>query len=132
MAKTKQTPKLLNIQPYLILCLYTLVAILSFSNVNAQATKAEIQRIDPPNWWTKMENKELNLLAKCNQISGFSGVTIAPSGISVLSATASEKNNYLYLKLLISDDAMPGVYNLSFKFDTQTVNIREKKQFKGR
>ena len=124
LGKPKQAPKLLNQHPCLILCLYTLVAILSFSNVNAQETKSEIQRIDPPNWWTQMENKELNLLVKCNQISGFSGVNITPSGISVLSATPSENNNYLHLKLLITDDAKPGVYNLAFNFGRQTVNFK--------
>ncbi|MFY8028610.1 MAG: cyclomaltodextrinase N-terminal domain-containing protein, partial [Bacteroidia bacterium] len=114
----------MNQHPCLILCLYTLVAILSFSNVNAQEIKSEIQRIDPPNWWTQMENKELNLLVKCNQISVFSGVNITPSGISVLSATPSENNNYLHLKLLITDDAKPGRYNLAFNFGSQTVNFK--------
>jgi glycosidase len=78
-------------------------------------TFAQIERIDPPNWWIGMKNSELHLLVKGNQIADYSIVTVTPAGITVGEVNKVENKDYLFINLIISADAAPGEYRFIFK-----------------
>jgi glycosidase len=74
-----------------------------------------IERIDPPNWWVGMQNKELNIMIKGANIASYNNLSISPVGISVAKIEKSESNDYLFVKLIIDNNAIASTYKLTFK-----------------
>ena len=83
-----------------------------------------IERIDPPNWWIGMENKELHILVKGNNIGKYTTLTINKKGLTVLAIKPAQNSNFLYVDLLVDDDATEGVYEFTFKEKTNTLNFK--------
>lgn len=78
-------------------------------------TNNAIERIDPPNWWTGMQQKELQLLIKATDIGECTNITIKEEGIKLLSFEKSENKDYLFLNLNINDDAKAQWYTFTLK-----------------
>lgn len=94
---------------------------------------AEIERVEPPNWWIGFENKQLQLLVKHPNIGSYSASINYP-GVTVTRQHKAKSPNYLFLDLEISDSAPAGKFNIRFtqegKSDlnhTYELKAREKK-----
>ncbi|MEE4197556.1 MAG: glycoside hydrolase family 13 protein [Bacteroidales bacterium] len=74
-----------------------------------------IQRAEPPNWWTGMENPQLQLMIYGENIATCN-VSISPEGL-LQSVEKTENPNYLFLNLTIPNDLSP-----------QTIHILVKKE----
>ena len=82
-----------------------------FSNQN------DIDRIEPPNWWIGMKNKNLQLLVHHTNIGNFSP-SINYDGVSIENISkGNNSNNYLFIDLVISESALAGKFNITFKTD---------------
>ncbi len=74
----------------------------------------KIDRIDPPNWWANMKNKEVQLLVGGKNISLLSTVTIDSKAIQITGIKPAQNPNYLFVNLLIDSLVAPGKYNIKF------------------
>ena len=62
---------------------------------------AQIERVEPPNWWIGFENIELQLLIKGNNIR-YSKVYIDYKGVNIVNTHYADSPNYIFLDLEIN------------------------------
>ena len=87
--------------------LYLFLLIICF-NVNAQ-----IQKVEPPFWWTGMKMSEIQVLVYGEDISNLQP-KIDDSRIKLTSVDRVQNENYIFLNLEISKDAQPGWVEINF------------------
>lgn len=88
--------------------IFPLILFIIFVQMTANA---QIERIEPPNWWTGMKNDHLQLLLYGNQLTG-SEVHIDYPGVTIQSVSSVESPNYLFVDLVLSDDVAPGSFTI--------------------
>jgi hypothetical protein len=74
------------------------------SNFFEQVSAPSIDRIDPPNWFSGMSNREVELLFYCKKSSDLS-ISIHPESekfASLIKVEKSKLNNYYYVNLKIN------------------------------
>lgn len=86
----------------------------------ATAKKINLDRVEPPFWWTGMEVPELQLLVHGENISSTRPHIDYP-GVVMESVAMVKNPNYLFIDLIISNDAVPGKFDIEFKEGTKTV-----------
>jgi len=91
-------------------------------------TKNDINRIEPPHWWTGFKNLKLQLLVKHAEIAK-AKPTISHAGIAIKKVTKGESPNYLFIDLEIAKATQAGKFNIEFKFEngkklTQTYELK--------
>ncbi|MCK5326952.1 MAG: cyclomaltodextrinase N-terminal domain-containing protein, partial [Woeseiaceae bacterium] len=74
----------------------------------------EVERVEPPFWWTGFEHSELQLLIHGNNISLLTPSIDVP-GISISRIVRVESPNYLFLYLDIGVDAEPTAFDIVFE-----------------
>ena len=72
-----------------------------------------VNKIDPPFWYTGMQNPELQLMVYGEGISN-AAVSVNYPGVSLSSTVKLESNNYLLVYLKLDKDVKPGKINLTF------------------
>ena len=75
---------------------------------------AQIQHIEPLNWWVGMTNPELQLLVNGNEI-GTMVPQLSYPGVTIKRYAKGDSKNYLFIDLIISNTAKPG--NLIIRFN---------------
>lgn len=74
---------------------------------------AEIERVEPPNWWVGFQNPQLELLVYGEDVG-----TLSPSvdwpGVSVDEVITTGNPNYLFLRLNIGPEAEAGEFDIVF------------------
>ena len=73
-----------------------------------------IERVEPTFWWVGMNNPNLQLLVYGEDISSYHPSIDYP-GVSLRQVIRVESPNYLFLDLVISDEAQAGTENIEFK-----------------
>ena len=73
-----------------------------------------IDRVEPPFWWTDMNNTELQLMVYGNNIDHLKPY-INHKGISIEKTVSMENDNYLFIYLNIDKNTVPGEINIEFK-----------------
>jgi glycosidase len=74
---------------------------------------AQVDRIEPPCWWTGMKNPALQLMVHGKNIAACK-VEINYAGIEKKSVNTSDNPNYLFIDLMISPEAKPGKFEIRF------------------
>ena len=74
---------------------------------------AQIDRVEPPNWWIGFKDNSLQLLVKGEGISAYNP-EIIHEGVSIVKVHKAKSPNYLFLDLTISEDANPGTFTIVF------------------
>ncbi len=77
---------------------------------------AQIERIEPMNWWVGMKNQELQLLVHGDNI-GETNPVINYSGVTIKKISKADSKNYLFIDLLISKSTKSGTFPIQFKRD---------------
>lgn len=80
--------------------------------------KNDIERIEPPHWWTGFNNTQVQLLVKHPNISEATP-SINYAGVSIEKVHKADSPNYLFLDLNISESAKAGQFNIHFKFNEE-------------
>jgi neopullulanase len=84
-------------------------------NINtATAQLAELDRVEPSNWWVDMSNQNLQLLIRGNNIAE-RNVSLAYSGVQLVKSNKTDNPNYLFLDLKIAPNTKAGKFNIVFK-----------------
>lgn len=92
----------------------------------------DVDKIEPPFWWTGFKNKSLQLLVKHPNI-GSTKVEISKSGITLKEVHKADSPNYLFLDLEIAEGVKPGKFNIVFKEEggtelTQTYELKAREK----
>jgi len=90
----------------------TLLIVLTGFNLFSQ--QINLERVDPPFWWTGMKNHNLQLMVYGNNISQANPV-MNYSGVRLKQVIHVESPNYLFLNIIIGADAEPGIFKIDFK-----------------
>jgi glycosidase len=75
---------------------------------------AQIDRIEPMNWWVGMKNPELQLMISGKSIGETSPSLVYP-GVSIKAVHRGDSKNYLFVDLVIAADTKPGSFKINFK-----------------
>ena len=73
----------------------------------------EIERVEPPFWWTGFEHRELQLMLHGNNISLLTPA-VERDGVSISRVVRVESPNYLFVYLDIEPNAEPGTFGITF------------------
>lgn len=92
---------------FLLLLLYVLTATTGFTQIPA------LERVEPSFWWVGMKNPELQLIVHGDKIAERS-VSLQYPGVQLSAVHKVENPNYLFVDLLISPDAAPGSFAITF------------------
>ncbi|WP_238988364.1 glycoside hydrolase family 13 protein [Aureibaculum marinum] len=90
---------------------------------------AQIERVEPLNWWVGFKNNNLQLLVKGKNISN-AIPSIIYDGIHIMSIEKGSSPNYLFLNLKIEKDTKPGKFDIVFHQDNN--ELKYKYELKGR
>ena len=111
--------------------LTTIILILFTTTLLAQ--NINLQQVEPPNWWTKMKNPNLQLLIHGKKIAD-SKVQIFSEKVKLLKVNKVENPNYLFLDIEVLPQAKPGTFDIIFtngKIMTKyTYELKEKPKHK--
>ena len=80
---------------------------------------AQIERIDPPNWWVGMKTKQITLLVYGSAINDLEP-SINYSGVKILKTEKVESPNYLFVTIDIDSNTIPGDAKIEFKKNGKT------------
>jgi glycosidase len=92
-----------------ITLLFCVATLLTASTANA----IEITRVEPSNWWTGMKKTELQIMVYGPNISK-SKLTINYPGITIKEVAKTTSPNYLFVYIIISKAAKPGMVPMQF------------------
>lgn len=80
----------------------------------SQLNFAQIERVEPLNWWVGFENNNLQLLVKGKNISkAIPGISY--DGVRLMSIEKGTSPNYLFINLKIDKEAKPGKFDIVFR-----------------
>lgn len=88
--------------------IWLLTLILFTTNLFAQ----DIKRIEPPFWWTGMENTALQLLVQGENIGDLRPVISHP-GVTIQQIRKVENPNFLFLDLIIGEQTRTGTFEIN-------------------
>ncbi|MCX6247832.1 MAG: glycoside hydrolase family 13 protein [Bacteroidetes bacterium] len=89
----------------------TLLFLILFGGLYCQ--EISLSRIEPPFWWTGLKNPELQLLV-CGKNIGQTDVSVYTPEIKLKLVHVMENPDYLFLDLLISENAEPKSFPITF------------------
>ena len=78
------------------------------------SASAQLERVEPPNWWIGFKDGSLQLLVKGNGISSYAPSLEYP-GVSIEKVHKGDSENYLFIDLLITPQAEAGRFELQFQ-----------------
>lgn len=90
------------------------------SNFKIQAQQNSPDRVEPPFWWTGMENKALQLLVYEENIGQYTPEVDYP-GVRMVEVHQAENPNYLFIDLEITAEAKPGSFPILFMKNNKEV-----------
>ncbi len=91
--------------------------LLLFISIQIQAQSELV--VEPPFWWTGMNEKGLQLLVHADGI-GYTAPRLVYEGVELTYVTKATNPDYIFLSLEISDDAKPGKFRIDFERDENT------------
>ncbi len=74
----------------------------------------DLYKVEPPNWWTGMENPNLQLLIYGKNISKYQPL-INYKGVKIAKVNKVENPNYLFVDLIIDKETKPGIFNIKLQ-----------------
>jgi glycosidase len=78
------------------------------------ATVPAIDHVEPPFWWAGMHDKSLQLMVHGERIADLEP-TLSYPGVRIAAVTRVASRNYLFIDLVIADEAKPGAFDITFK-----------------
>jgi glycosidase len=81
---------------------------------------SQVDRVDPPHWWTGMHHPELQLMISGKNIGGAS-VKFDYEGVRMKAVSSLENPNYLFIDLEILPQAQPGTFLIDLVKGGETI-----------
>lgn len=90
-------------------CIIFLFALISIS------TNAQIERVEPPNWWKGFKNQNLQIMLYGPGM-GQAVPVIKQKGVELQKVHQADSENYLFLDILIQDQAETGIFDITLTY----------------
>jgi hypothetical protein len=87
--------------------------------MHTAAVKAQIQRVEPLNWFTGMKNPRVQIIVEGKDI-GLATVSLRYRGVTIEKVHKADSKNYLFVDLLIQPTARPGSLPIVFNYKDKT------------
>jgi len=97
-----------------------LVICILLAPLTAAAEPADIQRVEPPNWWTGFRETGLQLMVYGNQISMYQP-SVDYHGVTVGRFEKGDSPDYLFVYLDIAPETEPGTFEIAFSYNGLTL-----------
>ena len=110
---------------------FTWLILLLFVSTLAFSQPAQIQRVNPTNWWVGMKNPNLQLLVY-GPNAGTLTYSLNYPGVKLTKSHTVENPNYAFLDLVISPSAKPGTLQLTGKRGSQAQALTQSFDLKAR
>ena len=81
---------------------------------------AQIQHVEPLNWWVSMKDPALQLLVNANDVGNATPVINYP-GVTIKNVSKADSKNYLFINLIIAKNTKPGTFIIHFKQAGKTI-----------
>ena len=78
-------------------------------------TFGQIDRVEPPSWWTGMKNSELQLMVHGEKVSD-AVVSVEWPGIVIKDVHKAKSPNYLFIDLNLESGVKPGIFDIVFTY----------------
>jgi glycosidase len=92
-----------------------ILAILLIGGASLSAVAAPaIDHMEPPFWWAGMHNKSLQLMVHGDHIADLEPSLSYP-GVRIAQVTRVANRNYLFIDLVVGDNAAPGSFDIAFR-----------------
>jgi glycosidase len=85
-----------------------------FTGLNASA---QVERIEPPHWYTGFENNELQLMLYGKNI-GKAEVSLEAKGVELTKVHQAKSENYLFLDLVLNENSTPEKLTFKLKLES--------------
>lgn len=85
----------------------TLLLLLLVFSVSVLPSRAQVERVEPANWWTGMKRSTIQVLVKGPELGSYTAALSYP-GVTLTGVQPAQSPNYLFLTLAISNAAKPG------------------------
>ena len=99
---------------------YKFLAIFIYICHCATIANAQINHVEPLNWWVGMKNQTLQILINGNDV-GATTPQINYAGVNIKKIKKGDSKNYLFIDLLIAKKTLPGTFTIDFKQNNKTV-----------
>jgi glycosidase len=90
-----------------------LIALFVAATLPGVAQVPDIQKVEPPFWWTQMKHQQLQLLVYGKNIGGAS-VSLQYPGVTLDGIVKTENPNYLFINLTLDGTTQPGNIPITF------------------
>lgn len=102
------------------------------ANTKTSVTNTFLERVEPPNWWTGFENKQVQLLVKETDIGKYTP-KISYEGVTIKKVHTARSKNYIFIDLEIDQHTSPGKFDIVFTdaagaTKTHTYELKERVQ----
>ncbi len=81
---------------------------------SADAAQLKIDRVEPPYWWTGMQNDTLQLMISGKEIAR-ADASLQYPGVSIIEQVKLDNPDYLFLYLKVAPDALPGTLDIRLR-----------------
>ncbi|HEX5168951.1 MAG TPA: glycoside hydrolase family 13 protein [Cyclobacteriaceae bacterium] len=92
-----------------------LLVISIYTSSYGQKVTPTLQRVEPLSWWIGMKDPNVQLMVYGQNISSTT-VTIDYPGVEVMKIHPAENKNFLFIDLMIKEDAQPGSVMINFNY----------------
>ncbi len=101
-----------------------LIMLSSITSLFGRSQAPEINRIDPPHWWTGMVNDTLQLMVYGKDIAHAEATIAKPyEGVKILRQVSLESADYKFVYLQVSPEAKPGTLKLRFTRNGKSTTV---------
>ncbi|MGY8981435.1 MAG: glycoside hydrolase family 13 protein, partial [Cytophagales bacterium] len=97
-----------------------LLTVFALSSVMSSAQ--DLSRVEPPFWWAGMANQHLQLMIYGTDIAELSPQIDYP-GVSLTKTTQVKNPNYLFIDLQLTEEVVPGTFEIEFRRGKKIVQI---------
>lgn len=98
--------------------IYLLFLLLTFS------TFSQVERVEPPNWWTGFKEPLLQLMIYGENV-GKAIPNISHKGVELKEVHGAVSPNYLFVDLLLKEEAKTGTFDITFEYPNGTKEVFE-------
>lgn len=97
-----------------------LVLFCFFACWSSFSQEISLKRVEPPSWWTGFKNPGLQIMIYGKNI-GMTTPAITSTGVILKHVNRLENPNYLFLDIILSKNALPGQFPITFLKDGKKV-----------
>lgn len=91
-----------------------------FFFLNSFSQEVTLERVEPMFWWVGLKSPDLQLMVYGRNIAA-TDISIQYPGVELVSVSKVQNPNYLFIDLKLSENVLPGSFEIQFKKGNKTI-----------